>query len=308
MRLMLRLAIIVVACGVLASVAGAAAAPRSLIAPAPVSAVAFDGSRVAFAVGFSAGDCDRVRLWNLSTASVSKLGRSTSCTRTSTGTGIAALAVAGNRAVWLHYTGGNIREWSLWTASGSKPAPPTRLRFVARDVDAPPPIVLGDGDGDLLPYAVDRTVVVLRASGARRFAWTAPARVVALDARDGRVAVAQAGGLVTVLDAGGRVIGEESFGGEISAVEVSSTGVLAQVRGLVELHGAGGASRTFAIGSASRLQDASASLAVYILRDSVTTLSLSGGARRAVGVGTAAALEGARVAVAAGRRVLVVSL
>jgi hypothetical protein len=95
-----------------------------------------------------------------------------------------------------------VRLWNLATRGV-----PTRLRFVARDVDAPPPIVVGDGDGStpggLLPYAVDRDVVVLRANGARRFAWTAPARGVAVDARDGRVAVAQAGGRVTVLDAAG---------------------------------------------------------------------------------------------------------
>jgi hypothetical protein len=71
----LRLSIVVLAAGVGAAAAAAAAAPRSVSAPARVSAVAFDGSLVAFSVGFSADDCDRVRLWNLATRGVSKLGR-----------------------------------------------------------------------------------------------------------------------------------------------------------------------------------------------------------------------------------------
>ena len=65
--------------------------------------------------------------------------------------------------------------------------------------------------GDLLPYAVDRTVVALRVDGSRRFAWTAPARVVALSALDGELAVATEGATVTILDAGGRVLRTETY-------------------------------------------------------------------------------------------------
>ena len=70
--------------------------------------------------------------------------------------------------------------------------------------------MIGQGDsstlGDLLPYAVDRTVVALRVDGSRRFAWTAPARVIALSALNGELAVATEGATVTILDAGGRVL------------------------------------------------------------------------------------------------------
>jgi outer membrane protein assembly factor BamB len=283
---------------------------RSVSAPAPVSAVAFDGHRVAFSVGFSRDDCDRVRLWNLSTRGVSKLGRRTSCVRTSTGTAVAAVSQAGTRALWLHFTGGNIREWTLWTATGTRPTP-RRLAFVARDVDAPPPIVLGDGNGsrlgDMLPYAIDRTVTVLRANGARRFAWTAPARVVALDARAGELAVAQTGGRVTVLDAAGGVIRQETYDGEVSAVEITGTGLLVQQRGTLELRGSG-APRTFAVGTNARLEDALGDRAVYSRGGVVTMLSLSSAARRTVGTGARAALEGGRLAVASGRRVLLLSV
>src|SRR5215211_1192605 len=106
------------------------AAGRSVAAPGPVTALAFDGTRVAYASGRSRGDCDRVRIWNLGTGRVAALGRRTSCAEGSTGTGIAAVSVAGPRVLWLHYTGGNTRDWSLFTATDPSPRPP-RLRFVA---------------------------------------------------------------------------------------------------------------------------------------------------------------------------------
>ena len=52
-----------------------AATVRTVTAPAPVTALAFDGERIAYATGFSAGDCNRVYVWNLATRGVSKLGR-----------------------------------------------------------------------------------------------------------------------------------------------------------------------------------------------------------------------------------------
>jgi len=290
--------------------ASAAFAARTVRAPAAVSAVAFDGQRVAFSVGFGGRDCSRVRLWNLSTRGVSKLGRGTNCVQTSTGTGISSLALAGSRALWLHFTGGNIREWSLWTASGSSPRP-RRLRFVARDVDAPAPIVLGNGDasrfGDLLPYAVDRSVVVLRASGARRFGWTAPARVTALAARDGEVAVASAGGLVTVLDAGGRVLRTEQYDGDVTAVAVTGSSLVAQHGRTLEVRG-GGPDRLFTLRGGARLADALGRTAVYVVAGTVRRLDVSTGADRVLAPGTAVALEGSLAAIGNGRVVTLLSL
>src|SRR5215210_8440013 len=182
---------------VLMPAAGAGAVGRS-VAPGEVTALAFDGAWVAYASGRSRGDCDRVRVWNLRTGRVAALGRTTSCVQTSTGTAIAAVSAAGPRVVWLHYTGGNIREWSLFTATVVSPRP-RRLSFVARSADAPAPIVLGEGDsraGGLLPYAVDRRVVVLRADGTRSFSWTAPERVTAVGVRGTVLAVALADGRI----------------------------------------------------------------------------------------------------------------
>lgn len=291
----------------LALVPASAAAPvRSVVAPAPVLALAADGSRVAYASGFSAGDCNRVRLWDRRTGGVTRLGRGTNCVRTSTGTTITALALAGRRALWLHVTGGNIREWSLWTATGHLPAA-RRLRAVRADADGPAPIVVGPGDasrnGDLLPYAVGRTVVALRVDGTRRLGWTAPARVVALAADGGELAVADADGGVTVLDAAGAVLRRERFGpGPIEVVRITGKSLVVQHGRTLEVRG-GGRAATYTLLAGARLADADGGRAVVVHRGRVSSLHLESGAGTDVAAGAFADLEGAALAVASGRTV-----
>jgi hypothetical protein len=283
--------------------AAVAGSVRTVTTPGPVTAVALDARRVAYAEGRSAKDCDRVRIWNLQTRRVTKLGRTTPCVQTSTGSGIASLATAGGRALWLHYAGGNIREWQLFTATAGAPKP-RRLRFVARDVDAPAPIVVGNGDssrfGDLLPYSLDSTVVVLRANGSRRFAWTAPARVTALSALFGRVAVASEGGLVTVLDAAGRPVANETFAREVGAVRIVADGVLAQTGARLELR-ENGTARIFTLPGGARLVDAVGRRALYVASGRVWQLALDSGARRSLAAGVDADAQLSTVAIASGR-------
>ena len=285
--------------------AGGAATVRRLVAPATVTALAFDGTRVAFASDRSTGDCDRVRLWNLRTGAVKRLGRTTPCVETSTGTGIASVAIAGARVLWLHYTGGNIREWSLFTATASAPRP-RQLRFVARDVDAPAPIVLDDGDagrfGDLLPYAVGTRVIVLDAKARRRLVWSAPRRVVALSARDDELAVAQQGGVVSVLDLAGRVVREEAFASELGAVELTGAGVLVQRGATLEYRNGGDVAWTAQLPPGSRLVDsAGATDAIYTVRGEVHARRVGGSRDVLLAHGTLAQVEGLTLAVARGR-------
>lgn len=286
-------------------VAGAASV-RSVTAPAPVLALAFDGSRVAYASGRSAGDCNRVRIWNLATRRVTALGRRTHCKQTSTGNAIASVSLAGTRALWLHYVGGNTREWSLWTATASRPSP-VRLRFAAGDADAPAPILLGPGDhsrlGSLLPYAVDRTVVALRSDGSRAFAWTAPGRVVALAAGGGEVAVASAGGVVTVLDGSGRVLSTEQFGAEIDVVRLTGAALAVQHGRTLELRG--GRIALYSLVAGVCLADAAGDRAVLVGGGKVRSFDLDSGSGGVVASGSHADLEGSRLASAAGRVVSV---
>jgi hypothetical protein len=286
--------------------AAGAASVRSVVAPAPVRALELDGTHVVYATGRSARDCNRVFVWNLATGGVTRLGRRTHCEQTSTGNEIAAVSIAGSRVLWVHHAGGNIRDWSLWTATTTKPMP-IRLRLVSRDVDAPAPILIGQGDssklGDLLPYAVDRTVIALRANGSRRFTWTAPARVVGLSARDGELAVATAGGTVTVLDAGGRVLSAETYVAEVEEVRLTGSAVIVQRGRWLEL--TGGRSASIAIPAGTRLADADGDHAVLVGGNRIRTISLLDRRVRSVATGAVARLEGKTLAIASGRTVSV---
>ena len=303
---MRRLALLVL---VLLSVsAGALAASiRSVTTPGPVVALAMDGREVAYADGPSARDCDRVRIWNLQTRRVTTLGRTTPCVQTSTGTAIAKVSLAEGRVLWLHYTGGNIREWRLFTATRGSPRP-RLLRFVARDVDAAAPIVLGDGNGSrfgsFLPYATDRDVTVLRPNGSRAFTWRAPARVVALSAHFGRIALASEGGHVTILDSTGRPIRTEDFGQELSEVMLSGDGVLVQRGRTLELRRPG-VSRSFLVPGRSRLNDTIGERAIYVASGQIRELSFADGSDRLIASGSQAKAELSTLSFASGLRVFV---
>lgn len=285
---------------------GGAASVRAVTAPAPVLALETDGTRIAYATGRSEHDCNRVYVWNLTTRGVTKLGRRTHCERTSTGNEVAAVSIAGTRVLWVHYAGGNIREWSLWTATTTRPAP-VRLRLVSRDVDEPAPIVIGQGDssklGDLLPYAVDRTVVALRAKGSRAFSWTAATRVVGLSASGGELAVAAEGGVVTVLDGRGRVLRTERYGSEIDAVRLTGDALAVQRGRALELRG--GRTAIYSLVAPMKLADVDGKRAALVGGGKVRTFDLDTGGGGVVGSGSITRLEGARLAIASGRVVSV---
>lgn len=289
--------------------AAAGATVRRVTAPGPVTALAFDGPRVAYAAGRSRDDCNRVRIWNLATSRVTALGRPFGCIETSTGTGVAAVSVAGSRVLWLYFGGGNIREWFLFTGTEKSPKA-RRLAFVARDVDEPPPIVIGPGDsgpsGAVLPYAVGRRVVALRGDGTRSFAWTAPSRVVALAARadpTSELAVAQEGGTLSVLGATGRVLREDSYEGEIGIVRLTTTGILVQ-RGRTLEHRDSAGIWLATLPAGARLMDVAGGIdAVYAVRTEVRARRIGGTRDVLLATGALAAGEGRWLATAAGRTV-----
>lgn len=281
-----------------------AATIAAVAAPAPVQAVAFDAPLLAYATGRAGGDCDRVRIRNLTTRRTVRLARSMSCQQTSTGTGIAALSIAGNRVLWLHFTGGNIREWSLFTATTTAPRP-RRLRFVARDVDAAAPIVVGEGDtsrfGDLLPYAVDREVIVLRPNGSRAFAWTAPGRVTAVGANSGGLAVAVEDGRLFVLE-GGRVETRWTGSPAATAALVTGNGVATQRGRTIELR-TGDAVVRWPVPADARLRDAEGLRVVYTTGGRAWLRAAGDERARALGFATDVQLEQSTAAIASGRSI-----
>ena len=255
-----------------AAAPAAAATDRGVAANGPVAHLATTGYEVACAA--AAGRCHEVRVWHTADRGVRRYGRHCFAA-TSTGSGVAGVAVSQGRALWLTYTGGNIREWSLWTATRRAPAQ-RRIRFVARDVDAPPPLVLGGATDEALPYAVDRTVVALRPNGARIFAWEAPERVTAIEATGTGYAVVLAGGDVVVLNARGEHVRRHDFApGEVRAAVITASGLLVHLPGrlLVRLH----EDRTLPLPPDARLAGFAANVVAYASGQELRLLRLRDG-------------------------------
>ena len=293
---------------VLVSVAGAASPPRTAKSPGPVTALGLDLPYVAFAAEQTALDCDRVFLWNRSSGKVVRVGRRRGCDIGSTGSGVAAVAVSNNRALWLQYTGGNIREWRVFTATTTRPQP-RELEFIPVDVERPAPIVVGEADssraGSYLPYAVGNAVVVLAADGRRVRTYRGSARVTAVSAFGGGIGIATADGRVVVLDPVGDRQPERSWSGTPAATAVFLTGnsVAVQRGRTIELRRGDDTTTKFAVPADAVLRDAAGSRAVYTTRGRVKLLDLSSGVTRDLGAGTAARMEAQTVAIASARTV-----
>ena len=213
-----------------------AAGARERQTPGPLSAVAITGAEVSYADEYSTG-CHEIRLWDIADRSDRRLA-SHCFVGTSTGSGVAAVAAVAERALWLTYTGGNIREWSLWTKR--RGARVKRVAFVTADVDGPPPIVLGRTWESSLPYAIGRTVVALAPNGSRRFTLTAPARVVTLTEHSRGYAAVLANGNVLTISPEGKALREFPFArGVVEDAVLVAAGLVVKTPDGLEIHKGG---------------------------------------------------------------------
>jgi hypothetical protein len=230
--------LLVLAALVLVGAAGAATLDRTRLLPAPATALDMTNQSVATATAWSPGHCESVDLWSPDVQARYGFRAPGPCPRTSTGRGISSVAVSYSRVAWLAYAGGNTRDWTLWTATRTARRP-LKLRFASAPVDAPAPIVLGNGDEVGIPYAVGADVIVLSDTGARLLSWHAPARVVALAGGSRGIGVLLDSGhleIVTWQDKG--VVGVTDYAyapGEVRAFRTSAAGTIVGTANDIEL-------------------------------------------------------------------------
>ena len=241
-----------------ASAAGAATARERQVA-GQLSSVAVAGVDLSYADEYTHG-CHEVRLWNVATRSDRRLA-SHCFVSTSTGSGVAGAIASQGRALWLTYTGGNIREWSLWTKGGAAKA--RRTAFLPADVDGPPPVILGSVWEGSLPYATGRTIVVLAPNGSRRFTYTAADRVVFLSAHSRGYAAVLASGSVLTFSPAGKLIRERPFApGAVQSAVLAAPGLIVETAAGLEIHGVG-AVRTVPLPAGARFLGYSEGIAAY---------------------------------------------
>jgi hypothetical protein len=274
-----------------------------IVGRSAVTSLAADGDQVAFASIGTVVDCDRAFIWQRVPRRTFQLGKKQRCAGEH---GVAGIAVSGGRALWVTWVGGKIRDWQLWTATTTRTAPRLLQSAMSdlRDVDARQPILVGLAGGGLLPYALDSAVTTLRANGTTAFSWTASSPVVALAAADGRVAVAEEGERVTVLDARGKIVSVDLYASDVSAVAFSAKGLVAQRGAALELR-RGAATHEYVIAPDAHLDNAAGKWAVWSGDGLVHVLQLLDGTQTAVFKGSLAALAGNRLYVANGRTITI---
>jgi len=255
MRPLLTLAVVL---GLALSLAAAATARERQVA-GPLSAVSIAGTEVGYADEYSRA-CHEVRLWDVATRSDRRLA--THCfVSTSTGSGVSGVIATGGRALWLTYTGGNIREWSLWTKGGT--AKVKRIAFLPAAVDGPAPVLLGRVWEGSLPYATGRTIVVLAPNGSRRFTLTAADRVVSLSAHSRGYAAVLANGTVLSISGAGKVIRERSFpAGTVEEAVLAAPGLVLETTAGLEIH-SDGPPRMIPLPRGSRILGLSGGIVAY---------------------------------------------
>ncbi len=268
---------------VAAGAAPAAVADRSVTSPGPVIGLARSGFSVAFTSGPSPGHCgDRVRLWNLASRRVVPLGRHTDAVcreRPVGGSGISSAAVAGNRVLWLFHAGGNLTDWVVYTATTTRPVE-RRLELEEVDVDAPPPVVLGDGSEQVLPYAGGRrrTVKTLSATGKRLYTWAAPAQVNALTSYGGEVAVFMTGGKAVVLSPRGAIVESYTFPPGAVAFRLGGIGLVVQLpHGLVQIRRSGQLVKTLTLPAGAQMLDFAEGILLYALGTEIRGVRVGAG-------------------------------
>lgn len=215
---------------------------RTAKAPARVTMLAQSGSSVAYSTAPTAADCFHVELWRPLAKKTWRFGKKAPCgDEPSTGFGIAAVAVATTRVVWVSYAGGNLRDWQLWTASTTRRTP-RQLRFVERPVEDPAPIVVGPGTPGAIPFAVDSRLTLLSNTGKAKFATAMKAHVRLVAGGLGpaglRVGALLADGTLWRVFSGGKAVdadGKVFAPASVRSLRVGPPGIGVQVGSKVEI-------------------------------------------------------------------------
>lgn len=215
---------------------------RTVTNAGAVTSLSVTHRSVVYAVGRTKRDCGHVRLWDTATRGWWTFGNRTirGCEEgPSGGFGIAQVATSGRRAFWVTHIGGNITDYQLWTATPSRRSP-RRLASDSGESGSPPPIVLGAGTREGVPYAVEGTVTYLNDAGTRQFRADlgSPVRLLTSGRAAGtaRVLASLADGRVVLLSRTGAVLRTDEYPpGAVRAIALGGAGPLVQVGATVNV-------------------------------------------------------------------------
>jgi hypothetical protein len=301
---MRRWLLLVVVVLVTAGVATGASADKVATSPGRVLGLARSQYSVAWLSAPAKGHCGpTAHLWIVFSGATYNLMKNPDALCQGGRSGVTDLAVAGNRVVWLAYSGGNTRKWQLFTATPSSAEHTIELATSNAESNETP-IVLGVGSSSVIPYSTGSTVKVLKANGATAFTWQAPGPVTNTTAYQGQVAVFVKGGKCYVLSPTGAVIATYTFRvGAVQEFALAGVGLVVELpKGKVEIHN-GSSVRTVRLAVGAKMLDYQDGFVLYRVGNQIRALRIATGKEAFIRYGTFAALESNGMTYASGRKV-----
>jgi hypothetical protein len=212
---------------------GSAAVPGDVsnVRDAKVVGLAVSGSVVATTLDQGAVECWHGELWNAAANKATHLGKKIACDAPG---GIRGPSIVGKRAVWATNVGGNLRDWTVWTATPTSPTPKALAKILAVDASDPDPVVIGQAGVGIVAYAVGANVTALRPNGSTAWKVTAPATVTLIASGDPYsqgsevTEIFTADGGSIVIDAAGKVLAKGSSDGVTVVCMPAGGGLMAQ--------------------------------------------------------------------------------
>ncbi len=159
---------------IVVAVSAATSGEKSATRGASILGVAAAGTFVAATLDESTTDCFHAELWNTASNKVTRFGKKVICQAPG---GIRGPSLVGNRLVWATNVGGNLRDWTVWTATTTSPVPKALATVLGVDSSAPDPVVIGRAGAGIIAYAVGTKVTALRANGSTAWKQIAPSPV-----------------------------------------------------------------------------------------------------------------------------------
>lgn len=290
MRRTALLIVLVSAAGLaLAAISGAMSSDHSTTRDARILGVAASGAFVAATLDEGKTECFHAEFWNAATNKATHLGKRVACQAPG---GIRGPSVIGNRAVWATNVGGNLRDWTVWTATTTSPVPRALATVQGIAADDPDPVVIGRAGAGIVAYAVGPNVTALRANGTTAWKQTATAAVRVIASGDtpgyaGVTGMIAADGSAAILDATGKVIVKGISSGATDECLMKSAAV-GMAPGLIVYTRTSPATQ-FAVPKQAKLLGCAAGIVIYRVGPTIKGIRLSTGKMAALLSGTTVA-------------------
>lgn len=261
----------------LVAVSSATSGDKSTTRDAPILGVAASGTFVAAALDQGKTECFHAELWNAASSKATHLGKKVACQAPG---GIRGPSVIANRAVWATNVGGNLRDWTVWTATTTSPVPKALATVQGADASGADPVTLGRAGAGIVTYAVGTKITALRANGSTAWVQNAPAPVRVLASGDtpgkpGVTIAINADQSALVVDAAGNIV---TNGGATAVIDecLQKGGIVGQTVGAIFNTGTNPPTQ-FPVPKTAKLLDCAAGIVIYRVGSTIKGIRLATG-------------------------------